>query len=167
MRNSMPVRFLSLANQNRRIGAMCLGFVACLIGSPMVFIAVSDVRFLLGGETVNARIVGPAAVVPGKFGTRYRFRFQYADDNGQQHLGEVIRRASDVRTGETIAVRYLRSEPSQSRAESELRSIGPHAIAMIVILVFVAAVYSGLTGIGDVLKQLRANGPGVSSALPG
>jgi|GEM_PF-2429348 len=166
MRKATFVHFLSLANRNPRIGAACLGFVACLIGSPLVILAISDVRFVLDGEEANARIVGPAAVVPMKFGKRYRFRFEYTDVNRQQHFGEEIRRAADIHPGDSIAIRYLSSDPSQSRAESEVRNIRPRVLAMIVLLIFVATVGTGIAGVRDVLMKVRANMAEVPSRMP-
>lgn len=164
MRKSKLVHFLSLANRNPRIGAMCLGFVACLIGSPMVFFAVSDMRFLLDGQSVDARIVGPPAIVQRKFAKRYRFRFAYTDASGQKHFGDDIRRVADVESGDTICVRYLRGDPATSRAENDVRSVWPRVFTMIVFSVLVGSFWTGITGVRGVLKQMSANMTEVPSA---
>lgn len=135
---------------------MFLGLIACLLISPFVFFAKSDVQFMLEGELVDARIVAPPTVVRTKFSTRYSYPVEYQDANGKERSGTGLIRDGSLKTGGIIPMRYLRSDPARSQSEYGLRRSWPTIVfALIAVFVLLASVWTGGTGIRDILKQLR------------
>lgn len=158
MKTSTVIRFFSLANRNQRIGGMCLGIVACILMSPFVVFSLSDVPFLVDGESVEAHVVSPPTVVKGKFSTCYGICFVYEDAAGQQRTGLGTVREAHLQPGDPIFVRYLRNNPARSRTETSLnRSWPSRAFAIVAGCVFVASVWSGFVGIREVMSSMNPN----------
>ncbi len=161
------IPFLSLANRDPRIGGMCLGLIACLLMSPFVFFAKSDVQFMLEGERVDARVVASPTVVRNKFSTRYSYPVEYHDANGKDRLGTGLLRDASLKTGDIIRMRYLRSDPTRSRSEYGLQRSWPTIVfALVAAFVLVASVWNGGKGIRDILRRLSEKGIEDRSKLP-
>ncbi len=145
---------------------MCLGLIACLIMSPFMFFARYDVQFILNGETVDARILGPPTVVRTKFFMCYCYHVEYQDANGTDRSGTGLIRNASLKSGDLIPMRYLRSDPARSRSEDGLQRSWPTMIiALIAVFVLCASLWNGGRGIRDILKQLSEKPIAVLSAL--
>jgi hypothetical protein len=156
MKKSTLLQFLSLANRNAKIGGMCLGLIACLMLSPFVLFARSDVQFMLEGERVNARVVAPPTFVRTKFSSHYSYPVEYQDAKKTQRTGTAIIRDASLGTGDIISMRYLRSDPARSRSEYGLQRSWPARVfALIAVLVLLASAWNGLQGVRDILRQMR------------
>ena len=136
---------------------MCLGLIACLMMSPYVFFARSDVQFMLDGEIVEARIIAPPTVVRTKFFTHYSYPVEYDDANGKHRSGAGLIREASLKSGDVITMRYLRSDPARARSESGFQQSWPTRLfALIAVFILMASVWTGGKGIHDILRQLNA-----------
>ena len=166
MKKSRLIQFLLLANQNTRIGGMCLGLIACLLLSPFVFFARSDVQFTLEGETVDARVVAPPTIVRTKFSTCYSYPVEYHDASGKVRSGAGLIRDASLKTGDIISMRYLRSDPARSRSVDGLKRSWPTIVfALFAAFILLASIWTGGKGICDILKQLSEKPIEVLSTL--
>jgi hypothetical protein len=134
--------------------------------SPLVYFASSDVQFMVDGETVEAHVVAPPTVVRTKFFTRFSYPVEYDDANGKHRSGAGLVRDANLKTGDIIPMRYLRSDPTRSRSESGLQRSWPTRLfALIAVFILVVSVWTGGNGIRDILKQLGEKPTEVLSAL--
>jgi hypothetical protein len=165
MKKAKLIQFLSLANRNPKIGGMCLGLIACLMMSPFVFFFSSYALYMLDGNRVDARIVASPTVVRTKFFTGYSYPVEYQDANGKHRSGAGLVREANLKTGDMIPMRYLRSDPARSRSENGLQGEWPTMVfAMITFLVFMGSVWSGVRGIRDIFRQLSEKA--IASSVP-
>jgi hypothetical protein len=156
MKKSTLLEFLSLANRNAKIGGMFLGLIGCLMLSPFVLFARSDVQFMLEGERVNARVVALPTFVRTKFSSYYSYPIEFQDANKAHYSGAAIIRDASLGTGDIIPMRYLRSNPARSRSEYGLQRSWPARVfALIAVFVLFASVWNGMQGVRDILRQLR------------
>jgi len=135
--------------------------------SPFAYFATSDILFVLDGDKVDAQIVAPPTVVRSKFSTRYSYCVEYKDANGQHHSGVGLTRDANLKTGDVVSVRYLRSDPTRCRTEFELQHSWPTRVfAMIAFFILAASIGTGVTGVRGILREVSENPIDVPSGSP-
>lgn len=185
LRYSAPVLLGKYVNREPRLFGMLLGLLFGAMLSPFTLATVSQLPYLLAGVTVQGTVVGkqqaglrppdgpPLAMLSlfahGKGRPRYVIRYEYTDADGKRHVGEG--RASftvwkQLRPGDPVAVRYLRSNPAMSRLESAAWDFWP-AIPFAVLgpVIVVGSVWHGMGGFRWVNRQVRLVRHG--QAVPG
>jgi hypothetical protein len=142
--------WFSVANHEPHIGRMLLWLMLSGIWLLFTIPAASNLPFLLNAEVVSGKVVSAPLIVDRvKFGPKYSIRFEYSDSAGKVYTGAGrVWSADELKPGDAVPVRYLRSDPSRSRLEAnvweKLPAIG---FAVAGLGIAVAAIWHGITGI--------------------
>ncbi len=150
--------WVSFVNRAPKIG---LAILWSMLGCGFLlfaFPARSNLPYLLDGKLVQATVVTAPVIdnLGGKFGPKYVVRFEYSDAAGNIHTGTGrVRSAGKLKPGDLIAVRYVRSDPSRSRLETNVWDGMPSLLFALLGLVIVVA--SMMYGIGGMTRKATPN----------
>lgn len=175
MRYSTCYLWLKYLNRESSVGLMCIAApLGLLTTAPVIWILIDQWRFITDGAVVDGQVIMKREATRwvdqpflastllahgGGNRKKYFVQYEFLDAAGVRHTNETsvsFNTWRDAVRGNTIAIRYVRSDPAQNQLEGNYFTFWPvlmfGSVGMIIVFI---TVRNGLRRIAWVTHQVR------------